>query len=254
VIRTADTCQCWNCTLMANRNVQARVAIVLVLLVPILLLAYFYNFTSPVFSGVPFEYSYVDGDSAKRELPIFELVDLNGDTLNREELLGKVVIMDFFSVDDDDGSLPYPLATVLHGNIKRLYDNVAWEKEPEIVMISVNTGDTLPEIVRYVQDFKRRYSENKPIEDDRWKFVHGNLEDVYRIGQGAFGLDGFVGHKPGDVSFTAKQAALIDKQGMVRKFYVATDLQSERKIFEDYIALLRMEYSDEVDRMRGRED
>ncbi|MEO0897696.1 MAG: hypothetical protein AAFY71_14925 [Bacteroidota bacterium] len=233
------------------QNTQARVALIVIMAIPLLLVAYFYLFTEPVYEGVPFQYDIQNGDTVYHEVPIFSLVNQHGDTISREDVKGKILFIDFFSTKTStydtrivSGNREIALRTVLHGNLKRVHEKINWDKNPDILFLSINTGDSSSEIEAYMK--KDGWPENN------WWVLQGNPEDIYRLGQGAFHLDEFKNKAPGHEPFTSNYVTLADKEGKVRNYYVATNLQQERDMLQDYVALLRFDYPEETKAIRNR--
>lgn len=233
------------------KNVQARVALMVIMAIPLLLIAYFYLFTDPVYTGIPYQYSLEGQDTLYHELPDFHLVNLEGDTITREDVEGKILFIDFFSVNYNsndvrimDGNKEIPLRTVLHGNMARVHKKINWEKNPEILFLSINTGDTLPAIEGYINSVQ--------WPEDNWWVLHGDQSEVLKIGKKAFRWEEFDGRNAPFIPLTATRVAMLDKEGKPRGYYLATDLQQEREMLQDYVALLRFDYPEETKVIRDR--
>lgn len=233
------------------KNVQARVAILVIMAIPLLLIAYFYLFTEPVYTGIPYQYSVEGGDTTYHELPDFRLVNQHGDTIGREDVAGKVLFIDFFSTSlnsDDvrimDGNKEIPLRTVLHGNMARIHKKINWEKNPDIFFLSINTGDSVSSIDAYMNSFQ--WPENN------WWVLHGDQAEVLKIAKENFRWEEFDGKSAPFKPLTATKVAMLDKDGKARGYYIATDLQQEREMLQDYVALLRFDYPEETKVIRDR--
>lgn len=224
-----------------ERSSLTRPILLIALVLPLALLAFIYLGTKQEFEGVPIQYDIQDGDTVVHTLPVFSFVNTKGETITQDDLQGKIVLMSFFSVDGD--SLSQTKTKVLFGNLMRTYENVDWEKDPPFLFVSVNTGDSLAVV--------RAFAARQESEPEHWWFLGGNQEDVIRLGGKGLRLPEFTHATPGFQPFTSQRAALIDMEGRVRKYYVATDLQEERGIQEDLITLLRIDYPEEINRMRA---
>ncbi len=224
---------------------QVRVAVwilLTVLAVPLLVFGFMYIFTEQNFERLPYQYDLVEnGDTVFHQVPDVVFRTLEGDSLTSDDLKGNLVFMDFFSVREDS----LKLTTVLHGNLKRTYDNVMWDRNPPIRFVSVNTGDKLEEI----QAHKVSLEAKSP----GWTFVMVSIEDLVKLGD-AFQIPAFGKYNPGSAAFTAQTVAFMDKEGFVRKYFVGTDLAEERKMQEDIISLFRMEYSEDLEESRDQGD
>lgn len=203
---------------------------------PMLIYFFFYFGTEQRFQRVPYQYDIVEnGDTVFHELPIFALVNLDGDTLRKEDLLGNITLIDFFTTVDDS----FKLTTVLHGNLTRTFKNINWEQNPSIRYLSINTGDPIDEVQAYA-------NQREDIDPERWWITTGSPEEIEKLASQTFNLPEFARRIPSDPPITSQTVALVDKTGKVRKYYIATDLVQERKIAEDLIALFRMEYQEEL--------
>lgn len=226
---------------MAKSNTLTKVIIFITFIVPGLIFAFLYLGTEQVFEDFPYEYHLIqEGDTVFHTYPSFSFQDLDGNVLGPDELKKHICIVSFFSVHDDS----MKRTTVLNGNLRRVYDNIEWEKDPPFRFIAVNMGDSLSDILAY----------EKKLEVDRqhWTIVRGSQEDIYRLATQGFVIDDFVRKRPGDAPFTGQTIAFVDKEGFVRRYFVATDLGQERKMQEDLIAILRLVYPEEIERMRLR--
>ncbi len=222
----------------AQKSKWTRPILLMALLIPIGLFFLLYLGAEQEFERVPYQYDISGGDTVYTTLPAFSMLRANGDSITDADLRGHITLMSFFAVDDDADLK----TTVLMGNLQRSYDNVDWEMDPPFLFVSVNTGDSLAA----VQAFRSEID----ADPDQWWLLHGSQAEVLRVAAQAFGLTEFGGKQPGFEPFTAQQVALIDMEGRIRKIYVATDLQEERNIQEDLIALLRLDYPEEIARMR----
>ena len=223
---------------MNKQTKLGRLVLFLVFILPLLLFAFLYVGTKPVFEGVPYQYHTIEGgDTVFHELSTFGFRESGGEMLRREDLQGKIVIIDFFSTRDSA-----KVTTVLHGNLKRTYENVNWETDPPYLFLSINMGDSLADLQAYVEEME--------IDSRHWKMVQGSQEEIYRLATQALMIPDFVRHRPGNPPFTAQTVAMVDKDGLVRDYFVATNLSEERKMQENLIALLRLEYPEDLKRIR----
>ena len=221
-----------------ERSRWTRPILLVALLLPLGLLTFIYLGTTQEFEGVPYEYDLVDGDTVYHTLPVFSLVNTQGDTVTQEDLLGKIVLLSFFAVGDDSLSK----TTVLFGNLMRTYENIEWEREPPFQFVSIATGDSVGAV--------RAFAQGQESDPTHWRFWTGKQEQVLEIAKQARGFAELASKQPGFEPFTSQRAALIDKEGRVRRYYMATDLQEERDIQEDLITLLRIDYPEDIKKMQ----
>ncbi len=225
-----------------GKNRSATRILLIVLLLPLLVFGFMYKFTEQNFERLPFEYDLVEnGDTVFHRIPDDVFNDVSGETFTSEDLKGNLVFIDFFSVREDS----LKLTTVLHGNLRRTYNNIMWDREPAIRFISINTGDDLDEIEAHRASLE--------AEAPGWRFVTVSAEDLQRLGD-AFQIPAFGKWSPGNPGFTAQTVPFLDKEGFVRKYFVGTDLAEERKMQEDIISIFRMEYPEDLEESRDRGD
>ncbi|RMG74999.1 MAG: hypothetical protein D6722_01660 [Bacteroidetes bacterium] len=224
-----------------ERSPWTRLILVLILFIPVALLILFYKGVDHRFDRVPFQYDIVEnGDTAFHALPDFAFIDLQGDSVHRADLANTILFLSFFAVEDDG----LDRTTVLMGNLQRIFDNIEWELDPPVRFVSINTGDSLAAI--------QAFAEARAHDAEHWWLLSGNPADADRIGGTSLNFPEFARWEAGNPAFTSQTVALIDKSGRVRKYYVATDLQEERKMQEDLITLLRLDYPEDLEVIRER--
>ncbi len=230
---------------MAKNRIQALVLLT-ILVLPLLIYILFRYISKPVFNKIPYQYmETVSGDSIIPQIRQIRLNSIDEDLITTEDILGKIYLIDFFSIRDT------LLTTVLHGNLKSVLNNI--NEADYIGMLSVYTGDTLtPELITYMEtEFKG--------DGKQWKAVWGSQNDVLSLGAEQLGIGEMekkwdsLAFKDQVLPFTSQTIALIDKSGKVRQYYVATDLAEIRKINEDLQALTVIEYPDELRRNQRRD-
>lgn len=212
--------------------------LLLVLALPIAVFLFMYNFTKQNFTGLPYEYDLIEnGDTVFHRVPDIVFTDLEGRSFPASELEGNLVFLDFFTLRQDS----LKLTAVLHGNLKRTYDNVMWERNPPIRFVSVSTGDQAEELLAHAQSLG--------AEAPGWQLVTVSPEDLQKLGD-AFQIPDFSKQKIGEQPFTSQVVVFLDKKGFARKYFTGTDLAEERKMQEDLITLFRLEYPDDLSNSR----
>ncbi|MFK7924758.1 MAG: SCO family protein [Bacteroidia bacterium] len=217
---------------------QTKIILSIVLGMPLVLVAFLYLFSNTVYHSVPYVYeTQANGDSVIRSLPEqLTLYDLDGNEWTSENMKGKMLLINFFSARDDSGSK----RTVLHGNLKRIYDNVQWENKPNLRFLSISTGDSLPDLKEYEPQME-------DVDSQFWPIVYADRTAIYELMADALGNKRMMREGRDYEPFTDFYVALIDKEGKLRANYVGTNLQEERKLQETLVALWRLEYEDDID-------
>ncbi|MEZ4825792.1 MAG: hypothetical protein R3C61_05775 [Bacteroidia bacterium] len=212
---------------MAKRSIIGPIILIGIFVVP--LAGYFFLklATSQQFNKMPFVYQIQEnGDTVYYRLPVFHFQSLDGDSVSGEALLGNICLLGFFSPEGE------PMVnTAFIGNLKRTFDNIAWERSPDIRFALFCEKDTTGKL--------RAYVDSLDVNPDQWMFLTASAEALQNLAEEGLGITDFTSSgKP----FSSGLVVLTDKEGRVRKKYNATNLIEERKIQEDLITLLRLEY------------
>ena len=223
---------------MAQKNKQQAATLVAILLVPLVLYFVFREISHPVFNSVPFQYRMeASGDSSLYELENLPAFHVDGKPLSSTDFEDKILLIDFFSLSDTLRT------TVLHGNLQRVYDNI--RDTDYIRMFSINTGDTInSDLVDYAADFE-------PY-GDTWQVLWMDSTSVRQTALAQLGIQevrkwyDLKARNKEFPEFTSQTLALLDKEGKVRKYFVATDLGEIKRINEDLRALTVLEYPEEL--------
>ena len=225
-----------------GKSPWTRWILLITLLLPLGIYFFLYTGTTQKFEHVPYAYSVESGDTVFHRLPTFDLVRTDQQAISEEDLGPYISIITFFAVGDDADKK----TTVLFGNLQRIYDNIDWEMNPPFRFVSINTGDS----AALAAAFESRRVRETEVDPQHWWTLSGEQQMVATIGKALY-VPGFEAKDSVFTPFTSQVAALVDKSGKVRKLYVATDLQEERKIQEDLITLLRLDYPEDIKRMRA---
>jgi len=225
-----------------GKSPWTRWILLITLLLPLGFYFFLYTGTQQKFEHVPYSYKIKSGDTVFHRLPAFDLVRTDQQSITDQDVESYISIICFFAVGDDADKK----TTVLFGNLQRIYDNVDWEMNPPFRFVAINTGDS----ASLAAAFEAKRTRETKVEPEKWWTLTGEQADVAAIGK-SMGLEDFAYKDSVYRPFTSQVAALVDKEGRVRKLYVATDLQEERKIQEDLITLLRLDYPEEIKRMRA---
>lgn len=212
---------------MAKRSIIGPAILIGVFVVPLLVYFFLFVGTKQQFNRVPYVYKIMEnGDTLHYSLPVFHVKNIAGDIVSTETLLGNICIIGFFSAEGD-----HLTNTALIGNLKRTFDNVAWEQSPDIRFVLFSVEDTTGRL--------DVIADSLGLDPRYWQFLSGSPETINKIAIDGLGIPDFAQSAQPS---TASTVVLTDKKGKVRKQYVATDLVEERKIQEDLITLLRLDY------------
>ncbi|MDX2250567.1 MAG: SCO family protein [Bacteroidia bacterium] len=211
---------------MAKRSILGPVVLIFVFVVPLLVYFFLFVGTKQQFNRVPFVYKITEtGDTLNYGIPGFRMVNTDGDTVSQKNLLGNICIIGFYSPQGENYT-----NTALIGNLRRTFDNIAWEKKPAIKFILFSVEDSTSTL--------KAFTDSLGVDTQNWMFVSGSGDAIVTVAEG-LGVPDFQRFPQ---PFTSPTVVLTDREGMVRKQYIATDLVEERKIQEDLITLLRVDY------------
>jgi len=153
------------------------------------------------------------------EIPQFNMIDQDGRPFGRDNLNGKINIVDFFFT-----SCP-GVCPVMHGNMIDLYNSLGETDLARIVSVSVDPArDSLPVL--------QAYADSLEVSDDMWVFLRAPIEQVVELCEKGFMLPADnlpMGHT---TRFT-----LVDSQGRIRGYYDGMDRASIR-ILKNHLRLL----------------
>lgn len=161
-------------------------------------------------------------------VPDFSLVESNGRTITREDMLGRYWIASFIFTRC---ATSCPMAVTELADLQtKLPDEV------QLVSISVDPEYDSPEVLS-------EYAERVGANVDRWLFLTGDKDDIYSYIREGFHLavQENTNGEPGWEVTHSPRFALVDPKGRVRGYYESSDA-------DDILRLL-----DDVTRLQGRE-
>jgi len=168
----------------------------IIILVTILLTAMWYGNRSTADQVPPVLYEIAD----------FSFQDAHGNTFGKQQLLGKITVVDFMFTSCLG---PCP---VMSTKMKYIYEQFRQFDKLQLVSISVDPENDSPEKLR-------NYAESFGVMDDRWRFIRNDsISEVADLCENSFKLaadDLPAGHPV--------YLILLDDQGMIRGYYDALD-------------------------------
>lgn len=157
-------------------------------------------------------------------VPDFELVERGGRTVTRADFDGRVWVADFIFTRCAGTC---PMMTYQMGQL-----NDALPGEVGLVSFTVDPAHDTPETLT-------RYAVQHDVEGDRWLFLTGARDALYRLAREGFHLavDDTVGTAWEPITHSSR-FALIDADGVIRNYYDGTSLETVARIVADVDALL----------------
>ncbi len=178
------------------------------------------------------EVKIVKGDTVFNQAPAFQLISQNGDTLNSEELKGKIFVTSFFF--SRCGTICPPVNT----NLSRVQENFKHEDLLKLVSITVDPAHDSSEVLK-------AYSSKYGALKDKWYFLTGDKAYIYNLAIKGFKLptadasEYDKGIESIDETFIhSDKLLLIDGGGYFRGIYEGTDKDEINRLIVEIKVLL----------------
>lgn len=156
-------------------------------------------------------------------VPDFQLTDQNGQSYGSEQLRGKIWIADFVYTTCP-GPCPM-ISSRMSETQKPLRDT-----DVELVSFSVDPEHDTPAVLR---DYAARLN----AQPGRWHFLTGSRDAIYRLSRDGFKLAAAENGATGPIHST--RMVLVDRGGIIRGYYDATDADAVTRLLADTNHLLR---------------
>jgi protein SCO1/2 len=156
-------------------------------------------------------------------VPPFELTDQNGQVFGTQQLLGHIWIADF-------------VYTTCPGPCPMISSRMAETQKPlrdtdvKLVSFSVDPEHDTPAVLR-------RYADKLKAQPNRWKFLTGDENTIYRLIREGFKLTTIPNGASGPIHST--RLVLVDRSGAIRGYYEATDADAITRLLADVHHLLQ---------------
>jgi protein SCO1/2 len=155
-------------------------------------------------------------------VPPFQLTDQNGEIFGSQQLQGKIWIADFIY-----SSCPGPcpmISSRMSETQKPLRDT-----DVKLVSFSVDPEHDTPAVLR---DYASRLN----AQAGRWHFLTGDKDVIYRLSRDGFKLAAAENGGTGPIHST--RMVLVDRDGVIRGYYDATDADAVTRLLADTNHLL----------------
>lgn len=156
-------------------------------------------------------------------VPPFQLTDQNGQSFGSQQLLGKIWIADFIYTTCP-GPCPM-ISSRMSETQKPLRDT-----DVKLVSFTVDPQHDTPQVLR-------GYAERLNAQPGRWEFLTGDKATIYGLSRDGFKLATADGDGSGPIHST--RIILVDRSGIIRGYYDATDADAVTRLLADTSHLLR---------------
>lgn len=148
-------------------------------------------------------------ENQQHYIPNFQFVSQTGEEVGRDQMEGKVTIVDFFFT-----SCP-SICPVMSTEMTRVQDVFRNDDRVQIYSISIDPDYDSPEVMA-------EYADRHDAKPDKWFFLHGDKEEVFNLARCGFVLPIMDGMGDPDEYAHSDKFALVDEQGRIRGYYSGT--------------------------------
>lgn len=183
----------------------------------------------------PREWNYnADGtaDTIYHQVPDFAFVNQFGDTVTEEDFEGDILIVDFFF--STCPTICPVMSNHMSGLQLQLQENHF--KNVKLLSHTVNPEFDTPKVLL-------DYGEKHEANFEKWTFVTGEKEAIYRQGVKGYLLPAQEDALAPGGFLHSEQFVLVDKERHIRGYYDGTDLAEMRRLVKDVKMLLK-EYNE----------
>lgn len=157
-----------------------------------------------------------------RKLVDFSLTDCTGRTVDRSELRGKILVVDFLFTSC---SLTCPY---VNGQMEQIQQLTTNDPNVRLVSITVDPRDDTPSVLM-------KYGQRFGANTNRWLFLTGDRDTVYRLIGTSFlsaDTDDPFGYMPGDFSHT-EWIAVVGPDGNLRGYFDGLNQNTAGAVVEE---------------------
>tara|TARA_Y100001960_G_C14780553_1_gene886403 strand:- start:3769 stop:4353 length:585 start_codon:yes stop_codon:yes gene_type:complete len=154
-------------------------------------------------------------------IPDFEFVNSEGETINLTSLKGKVWVADFIFTTCN---MACPIMT---GNMNIIHKKYKQNDDVRLVSISVYPEYDTPEVLT-------KYAAQYNADTNRWYFLTGEEGTVQEVIKDGFKIGDYE-----DIIFHSEKFALVDRSGMIRAYYNGMKTEDMKKLKKDINSLLK---------------
>ncbi|RMH73825.1 MAG: SCO family protein [Gemmatimonadetes bacterium] len=156
------------------------------------------------------------------EVPAFEFIDQNSEPFGRDDLTGKISVVDFIFTNCP-GVCP-----TMSARMAELYE--AYADQPLVQFVSISV-DPARDSLHVLQEYAKEHG----VTDNRWRFLREeNVQKVIDLSEKGFFLPAEnlpMGH--------SSKFVLVDAAGLIRGYYNSFDTDRLRQLRADIHALLK---------------
>ena len=174
------------------------------------------------------EREVVGSDTVFHTIADFEFVNQDSVIVNNKTFANKIYVADFFFTSCRT------ICPIMKTQMLRVYDSI--KSDPEVLILS-HTIDPEYDTVALLRDFAERLG----VKSEKWHFVTGNKDDIYKIAQTSYFATAMEDKSEPDGFIHSGAFLLIDKEQRIRGKYDGTKEEDVNRLMGD-IERLKREY------------
>lgn len=149
------------------------------------------------------ELAYKTINEEKQEVPPFEFIDQNGDTITNEDYKGKVYVVEFFF------STCPSICPIMKKNLVEVQNEFSDREDFAIASFSIDPEHDTPEVLK-------EYADRAGVTHQNWHLMTGEREKIYDLANSGFSI--YAGEDSEAEGGFAHSGyfALVDKEGYIR--------------------------------------
>jgi len=177
-------------------------------------------------------------DTIFQTIPVFNLINENGQKFSSSSLKGKIYVASFFFTRCGT------ICPKITGQLSRVQDT--FNKDPGLKLISISVDPAFDHPEK-LQAYAKRFDAN----EGQWTFLTGEKKVIYPLILTGFHVpladaseyDAAI-KNPNETFIHSERLVLVDKEGVIRGFYVGTDKKEVDRLLVE-IKVLKTIYSSE---------
>ena len=170
-----------------------------------------------------------NGDTIYHTIADFKFVDQDSAFVTNETFKDKIYVADFFFTSCRT------ICPIMKTQMLRVYDSI--QDEPDVLLLS-HSIDPEYDTVGLLHD----YAERLGVKSNKWHFVTGSKEDIYKIAQTSYFATAMEDKSEPDGFIHSGAFLLIDKDKRIRGKYDGTKEEDVNRLLAE-IQRLKKEYA-----------
>lgn len=164
-------------------------------------------------------------DTVYHSIPNFKFINQDGDTISEKTVKGKIYVADFFFT-----SCP-TICPTMKTQMLKIYKKYLNNSQVMLLSHTIDPSNDSPEVLK-------NFAENLHVNTQKWQFVTGKKEDIYKIGQKSYMVSAVDDpSQPGGIVHSGG-FVLVDTKLRIRGIYDGTEPKKVEQLMLDIDLLL----------------